>query len=192
MSKRSPANPNGSTGPRTTAGKAAASHNATTHGLCSRVILLPGESEAEWKAVLALWVNRSEYGGDEFLVSLAEQAALAQWFMMRAVRRYQETEAALCRAQPDPFLWTEEQHKLLERMLRYRTTHERSYQRAVSFLGNAGSTALKTEALVLEHVELRIRLLERKEQLLAKRRESRRSSELDRFFETMRDRNPPS
>ncbi|HWE39682.1 MAG TPA: hypothetical protein VG406_24245 [Isosphaeraceae bacterium] len=39
-----------STGPRTPEGKAVASMNAVTHGLCTTVAVLPGESVEEFQA----------------------------------------------------------------------------------------------------------------------------------------------
>ena len=44
----------GSSGPKTAAGKAAASRNATTHGVFSGVSVLPGvENEDDWQAHLS-------------------------------------------------------------------------------------------------------------------------------------------
>ena len=172
MSEHSARNPNGSTGPRSPEGKNASSKNSTTHGLCSRVILLPGESETEWQAVLALFRDEYDYR-NPIIESLAEQTALAQWFFMRATRRYQETEAALANEQPDPLLWTEAQHKLLERMLRYRTTHERAYHRALSLLERLGKTALKAAVEIVQLARKRIKAIDELDQLrlnLRKRR----------------------
>jgi hypothetical protein len=41
-----------STGPRSAAGKAVSSANATQHGILSRHLILPGESRAEFDALL--------------------------------------------------------------------------------------------------------------------------------------------
>ncbi|HWE35082.1 MAG TPA: hypothetical protein VG406_00810, partial [Isosphaeraceae bacterium] len=46
-----------STGPRTPEGKAIASMNAVSHGLCSNVAVLPGESVEEFQATLEGWVH---------------------------------------------------------------------------------------------------------------------------------------
>ncbi|HWE36119.1 MAG TPA: hypothetical protein VG406_06050 [Isosphaeraceae bacterium] len=46
-----------STGPRTPEGKAIASMNAVTHGLCTTVAVLPGESVEEFQATLEGWVH---------------------------------------------------------------------------------------------------------------------------------------
>jgi hypothetical protein len=46
-----------STGPRTPEGKAIAALNAVTHGLCTTVAVLPGESVDEFQATLEGWVH---------------------------------------------------------------------------------------------------------------------------------------
>ena len=166
-----------STGPRTPEGKNVSSKNATTHGLCSHIVILPGESEAEWQAHLALWHYEYEYPKD-IIIALSEQAALAQWFLNRATRRYHEAEQALYLEQPDSLLWTDEQHKRLERFLRYRTTHERSFYRAFNILKKTEAEYLKSCADLhraqLEERRLRKeyqRLRREKKQLLEKKQQ---------------------
>ena len=142
-----------STGPRTPEGKAVSSLNATTHGLCSNTIVLPGESQAEWEALRAIWI--SEYGHPNLVViSLAEQTARAEWFFNRATKRYNEVEQALYLEQPDPVLWTDEQHKRLERFQRYRTTHERSFQRTLNMLNRAETLYLKAAADLVKNAAM--------------------------------------
>jgi hypothetical protein len=46
-----------STGPRTPEGKAIGAMNAVTHGLCTHVAVLPGESVEEFQATLEGWVH---------------------------------------------------------------------------------------------------------------------------------------
>ena len=160
-----------STGPRTPEGKAVSSLNATTHGLCSNTIVLPGESQAEWEALRATWI--SEYGHpNPVVISLAEQTARAEWFFNRATKRYNEAEQALYLEQPDPVRWTEEQHKLLERFQRYRTTHERAFQRALNMLNrmerlycDSSANLVKTAAMLAEAEKVRQELDAREEKL---------------------------
>jgi hypothetical protein len=74
-----------STGPRTEAGKARAARNATTHGLTSHTILLPGESVPEFQALLKAMLE----GYDRF--TPAETALVLdlvdfEWRLRRASR----------------------------------------------------------------------------------------------------------
>ena len=46
-------NGNKSTGPRTSQGKATSKLNATTHGIFSSVVVLKGESQQEYDALLS-------------------------------------------------------------------------------------------------------------------------------------------
>ena len=74
-----------STGPRTESGKAAASRNATTHGLNSDVVLNTVEDATEFQACLerirAEFQPRTDH--EDFLV---QQMAQARWKLARAQR----------------------------------------------------------------------------------------------------------
>src|SRR6185437_12471730 len=50
----------------------------------------------------------------------------------RALRRHNEAEQRLYDLQPDPFLWTPDQIKLIDRFQRYLTTRERAFNRAAA------------------------------------------------------------
>jgi hypothetical protein len=79
-----------STGPRTPEGKAAIRYNACKHGLTSREVVLPGESQEEFQALRNAY--RSEFQPrspqEEDLVL---QMASADWRLRRSIR----VEAAL-------------------------------------------------------------------------------------------------
>ena len=74
-----------STGPRTPEGKARSSKNAITHGLCSRDIIIPGESRESFEA-LHQGFRDSFQPVDAFEESLVLQMAIAQWRSFRLVR----------------------------------------------------------------------------------------------------------
>jgi hypothetical protein len=58
-----------------------------------------------------------------------ERAAQAEWLLKRNLERYNELEQQLS-AQGGPLLWTEEEHRLMERFLRYKAAAERQFYRA--------------------------------------------------------------
>ncbi|HZQ54833.1 MAG TPA: hypothetical protein VFB14_21700 [Bryobacteraceae bacterium] len=125
--------PGRSTGPTSPQGKEISSQNALKHGCCSNRLILADESEQEWRDLLQSWLDDYQ-PGTQTGRSLVAKAAEAEWFLLRMIRRHKEAEQRLTDEQPDIFLWTDEQHKLLERFLRYRTTAERSFTRALNNL----------------------------------------------------------
>lgn len=135
-----------STGPRTEAGKQASRFNAASHGLTSKQVVLPHESQAEWEAyrdsVLANWRPAS----DEERV-LAVTVAETHWRLerlYRTERAFMESrmnaaadadpsltdgDAALAQLFIDPA-----ESKRLSLLLRYVASAERAHARAVSEL----------------------------------------------------------
>ncbi|MBN9122904.1 MAG: hypothetical protein J0I06_27825, partial [Planctomycetes bacterium] len=82
-----------STGPRTVAGKAVVSRNATTHGIYASVPVVPGECPDAWDAHRAgVVASLAPVGLLE--VNLAERAALLLWRLRRLARYEAETVAA--------------------------------------------------------------------------------------------------
>ena len=78
------ANAQRSTGPQTPAGKARVSQNALKHGLLSRKLLLPGESQVEFDALLGQ--RQSELDpGCTLELTLVERIAIALWRQRRLV-----------------------------------------------------------------------------------------------------------
>jgi hypothetical protein len=78
------ANAQRSTGPQTPAGKARVSQNALKHGLLSRKLLLPGESQVEFDALLGQ--RQSELDPVCTLeLTLVERIAIALWRQRRLV-----------------------------------------------------------------------------------------------------------
>lgn len=146
-------NPRGATGPRSMQGKMASSRNATVHGCTSSRLILPDEDANDWEELLRNWLG--DYRPDcPTFADLVRLAAEAAWHLRRNTRRYDEAEQRLLEQAPDPFVWTDEQHKLLERFLRYKTSAERVFYRA----RNAAEQARKarfSEDLQLKNFAMR-------------------------------------
>ncbi len=117
------------TGPKTPEGKAVSSGNAVTHGATAKRLFLQGENEQEFADLRAGWMLQYPPGSPAE-VAMVEQLAKCEWFARRAERRYLEVEERLqARHAGD---WEEEEFRRLERILRYKTTAERAFQRALS------------------------------------------------------------
>ena len=112
-----PSAPGASTGPRSKAGKAVSSRNAVKHNLTATI--LTGDDLAHYNALLAALVAEWE---PRLLTEelLLRQMALQQWRMDRALSL--EMEA----------LSGELNEKLLSLVIRYRTTAERAFHKALT------------------------------------------------------------
>jgi hypothetical protein len=127
-----------STGPVTPAGKTIASGNSRKHGLTSKHTVLPGEDPAEYDA-LRESIIKQYAPANETERTLTEEVASGSWRLARARRH----ETAILKkligencvdadaAYAELFM---EKPKELERLLRYVTTIERSYYRALNKL----------------------------------------------------------
>src|SRR5271170_3302324 len=73
-----------STGPKTAAGKAASSANATTHGLHARRAVIHGEEEQDEFDELHAGLQIRDLPADLSEQYLVDEAAIAQWKMVRA------------------------------------------------------------------------------------------------------------
>ena len=111
------------TGPITEAGKHISSRNATKHGCCStETLILATESTEEFKSLENTWFRAYEPTA-EIEVHLVRQLVHADWFLQRATRHCAQVEAGILAITPNLTDWTEDQHRSLNRFLRYRTTH---------------------------------------------------------------------
>lgn len=119
------------TGPRTEAGKETSSQNATTHGGTSQKLILAGERQEDFDALLAALLVEFTPAteGDRDVV---EDAALARWSVWRKQRAFNAIESEIYTAQPDPGQWTDAQHHRLALADRYKTTAERAFKRALN------------------------------------------------------------
>ena len=112
-----------STGPRTSEGKAASSRNAIKHGLTARQVVIPGENQADFDALLQGMADDRKPVGELEIQILGEVAACV-WRLARARAKEAEMleKTALFDAAHEPGF---------ERLLRYMSSIERQYNRAI-------------------------------------------------------------
>jgi hypothetical protein len=123
------------TGPVTAAGKEISSRNALTHGGTSEKLIVPGERQEDFDALLANLLE--EYSPETpDARNLVEDAALARWFLWRRQRAFNSVESALYAAQPAPEHWQPEAYHQLALLDRYKTAAERSLQRVLRNLAS--------------------------------------------------------
>ncbi len=117
-----PFTPGQSTGPRSATGKATSSRNSFKHGLASGQIVVPGEDPAAFDALLAdLIADHAPANCTEEL--LVHEMAQSYWLKQRAAR-----------LQNSCFEKGEVDGKQLALFLRYRTTYERAFHKALDML----------------------------------------------------------
>jgi hypothetical protein len=118
-------------GPRTPEGKAISSRNSLKHGLASGQILINGEDPAAYQALLAglLAEHRPATPTEHMLVG---EMAQSYWLMQRAIR-----------LQNDCFLAPEVDTARLALFLRYRTTYERAFYKALNTLSKLKKESTK-------------------------------------------------
>ncbi len=116
------ANAQFSTGPRSSPGKSASSRNLTKHGLASGTVIIPGEDPAAFEALLTdlLEEHQPATVSEEILIN---EMAQSHWLTQRAIR-----------FQNDCFTAEGVDQKQLALFLRYQTTHERRFYKALSAL----------------------------------------------------------
>jgi hypothetical protein len=111
-----------STGPRTPQGLAASSRNAFKHGLASGQLIIPGEDRAAFESLLeSLLADHQPANTTEQM--LIHEMAQSFWLTQRALR-----------LQNDCFTTDGVDEKRLALFLRYQTTHERAFHKALNTL----------------------------------------------------------
>lgn len=176
--------PSAHTGPTTPAGKSISSTNATTHGGTSQKLFVAGEDPAAFHALhAALLAEHHPATGSA--KNLVDDLALAQWFLWRRIRAGNSVEHSLYQSEPDPALWPDAAFRRLALVERYRTTAQRSFQRALSNLDHLThanrTTAQQTQRQ--ENFETRLAFdrerlaLQQQRHELTKSRESARQAE---------------
>jgi hypothetical protein len=114
-----------STGPKSDAGKAAAALNNTRHGLAGAFRVLPTESQPDFEELLA--TLRDEHQPNTFTeTALVETMAQHHWLRKRALN----LESSCY----DPATGQIVDQKQLALLLRYQTTHERAFHKAMNDL----------------------------------------------------------
>lgn len=131
-----------STGPRTGEGKARSATNARTHGLCSDVLLAPGEDAAELEHLKKRYVFQIE-PSTPIEITLCDQLISAAW----KLRRIASLEDSLySRTGSFELLLDDDKlQKTLDSLARHQSRIERSYYRALRDLG-----AQQTNRLIFE------------------------------------------
>ena len=116
------ANAQQSTGPRTPEGKLASSRNSLKHGLASAQLVIPGEDPAAFDALLSSLVHEHQPANptEEILV---QEIAQSYWLTQRAIR-----------FQNQCFTAEGVDEKRLALFLRYQTTYDRAFHKALNLL----------------------------------------------------------
>ncbi|HEY1951029.1 MAG TPA: hypothetical protein VGG97_28715 [Bryobacteraceae bacterium] len=162
--------PRGATGPTTEHGKQITSRNAAKHNCTSTCLILPGETQAEFDALLESLI--AEYLPETEMQQIrVNEAARATWELRRIQREYDKSQFRLYNAQPNLCDWTPKQHAECDRMARYRTRPERTYNRALQSVECLRTLRLRAEQRAFwENMQLSNRdLSERRLQLAVQR-----------------------
>jgi hypothetical protein len=111
-----------STGPRSITGKLASSRNSLQHGLASGPVIIPGEDPAEFDSLLndLLAEYHPATTTEELLI---QEMAQSFWLSQRALR-----------LQNGCFTENGVDEKRLALFLRYQTTHDRAFHKALTTL----------------------------------------------------------
>ena len=154
-------------------GKARSAQNSTKHGLRSqRHTVLADETREEYEETRMGWLEnyRPQDYHEERLV---EQLILNDWLLKRANRRILETEAALVGEEETchPAKWTAEQEHKIELMLRYKTTQERAFYRALNAVEGLRKDLLREKLSAMRVVNQQRERIEALEKELAERPE---------------------
>jgi hypothetical protein len=117
-----PAPKPGPAGPRSAEGKITSSGNSLKHGLASGRVVIPGEDPADFEVLLQdLVAEHAPATATEEL--LVQQMAQSWWLLQRAIR-----------IQNQAFTETRVDTHKLALFLRYQTTYERAFYRALNSL----------------------------------------------------------
>ncbi len=111
-----------STGPRSEQGKLASSRNSLQHGLASGQIIIPGEDPSQFEALL-----------NDLLAEHQPATTTEQLLIREMAQSYWLTQRAL-RLQNECFNRDGVDEKRLSLLLRYQTTHDRAFHKALNTL----------------------------------------------------------
>ena len=108
-------------------------NNALTHGGTSQKLLLPGEKQADYDALLNSLLAEYQPELTHHRAAI-EHVATCQWFLLRRERSRAAVENALYAEMPDAEFWTRQDYHRLELADRYHTQAERALKRALQNL----------------------------------------------------------
>jgi len=123
----------GRTGPTTPMGRGIAARNATRHGMCSKTLILEGESEEDWQELLTTWLRKYQNPStDDLLYSMVLKVAQCEWYRLRIQREHDLFYSSMDTVAI--WLWQTEKKKEYDLMERYRNTAERRVLREARML----------------------------------------------------------
>jgi len=131
------------TGPTTAAGQAVSSANATIHNGCSEKLIVEGERLEDFHALVASLVDHYQ-PADPHEQSLVEDLAHGRWILWRRRLAFNSVESEVYAFQPNEGKWTEAEFKRIALADRYRTTAERSFNRALKNVEAFSKERVKT------------------------------------------------
>jgi hypothetical protein len=111
-----------STGPRSAEGKLASSRNSLKHGLAGGTLFIPGEDAAAFEALRNALIDEHQ-PATETEVLLVQEMAQSWWLTQRAIRLQNEC-----------FTPEGVDQRQLSLLLRYQTTHDRAFYKALNTL----------------------------------------------------------
>jgi hypothetical protein len=97
--------------------------NAIRHGCCALESLIIETEKIEDYRRLEQSLSAAYETLVDWELDILNHAIESEWFHVRATKAYAKVEAELYKSTPDQTEWTEEQHKKLDRFLRYKTKH---------------------------------------------------------------------
>jgi hypothetical protein len=121
-----------STGPKSEAGKASSSRNATRHGLTAKQVVINGEDQEAYEALRRDLIDAYQ-PANAAEAMLVEEIAQGFWRLQRA-RALEAEQFNLCCAGADPIIGFNSGNADFERLRRYMTSIERAYHRAMEQL----------------------------------------------------------
>jgi hypothetical protein len=104
--------------------------NSINHGCRSKQLLLPHEDPNEWIKMRAMYMEEFQ-PQSAFMEKLVEDAVKANWLLQRNQKHLYLVQVDL---NPDPRMWSEEDHHQIALFTRYQTAAERSYNKAMAML----------------------------------------------------------
>jgi hypothetical protein len=130
-------------------GRAASARNATKHGCCADdTLILKSESIEDYQALESAWFQAYKPKSDAEK-HMVQELVNADWFQQRANRTVAQMEAQLMDETPNPMDWTDDQHKKLNRFMRYQTTRSNTCNRIrkalEDFLARRANETIKQE-----------------------------------------------